>query len=582
MRSPGRDGGSCFRISEGNGKTPMIRDRDQKIVTDNYTQQYESEKYSVYWEGLLYIKSIPSGAESVRAFLESIPERGIQSACGSLSGNFCCFLHDKLQNTLYAFVDNDRASRLFYNGSLISSSFLKLIDRVDVSLNDINPYSVIEFVHSGRVLGSKTFFYNVNVLSSNEIFVASERGTGLIVKEPESIVETGSYEAMFLDTFSRIVSSLRNRKCKLHLTGGGDTRLLAVLLKREAVALDTFTVGLPGHPDTEIAARLAAHLQLTHHCINHSTGDETSVLSDLEEIFEFGDGLYDIFRLYHGYHTHQRSLHADADLVISGNGGELYKFAEWWSLRRETRNNTIKRLAYTLQSGGASRNSPLYTAHDFFSPEFRRHALDYTPWLESSLKTMFPNGSGKDLADKIFEYSLTGDYRLPQDDRVLRVYGVLLDRELVACANRIPAFDRFFSRFHQKMILTLNPAVARMDITDPRYGYVKGTKWLYGKAKEKIRVRMDALRRLASVSDKDGGNGRGDDSSLLKYDVTMSALNWSNSLHGIVKHSRKGRENIEYLKKCTIVDPDMTAAGIDNLFFGRLYSCAELLKKIDR
>jgi len=559
----------------------MIRDRDQKVLTENYTQRYDSEKYTAYWEGLLFIKSIPSGVESVRAFLESIPEKGIQSACSSLSGNYCCFLHDKLQNMFYAFVDNDSASRLFYNNSLISSSFLKLIGNLKVSLNNINPYSVIEFVHSGRVLGSKTFFNNVNVLSSTEIFVASERGTELQAKVPERILNTGSYETMFLDTFSRIVSSLKNRKCKLHLTGGGDTRLLAVLLKREGVSLDTFTVGVPGHPDIAIAARLAARLQLNHHCVNHPTLDEESVLKDLEEVFEFGDGLYDTFRLYQGYHTHQRAIHADADLVISGNGGELYKFAEWWSLRGEARNNTIKRLTYTLQSGGASRNSALYTAHDFFSGKFRKHACDYTPWLESSLNTMFPQGSGKDLADKIFEYSLTGDYRLPQDDRVLRVYGILLDRELVACANRIPAFDRFFSRFHQKMILSLNPEVSRMDITDPRYGYAKGIKWLYQKAKEKVRGRIGVLQRPARLSYKEGGNDQGDDSSLLKYDATMSALNWSNSLHGIVKHSGKGRENIEHLKKCGILYSDITVDGIDNLFFGRLYSLAELLKKLE-
>jgi hypothetical protein len=559
----------------------MILDSDKKVLTEIYTQRYDSEKYTAYWEGLLFIKSIPSGAESVRAFLESISKKGIQLACGSLSGNYCCFLHDKLQNTFYAFVDNDSASRLFYNNSLISSSFLKLIGRLRVSLNDINPYSVIEFVHSGRVLGNKTFFNNVNVLSSTEIFVASERGTELQPKVPERILNTGSYETMFLETFSRIVSSLTNRKCKLHLTGGGDTRLLAVLLKREGVSLDTFTVGVPGHPDIEIASRLAALLELNHNCVNHPILDEESVLKDLEEIFEFGDGLYDTFRLYQGYHTHQRAIHADADLVISGNGGELYKFAEWWSLRREARNNTIKRLTYTLQTGGASRNSALYTPHDIFSDKYKKHAFDYTAWLESSLQTMFPQGNGKDLADKIFEYSLTGDYRLPQDDRVLRVYGILLDRELVACANQIPAFDRFFSRFHQKITRSLNPAVSRMDITDPRYGYVKGMTWLYQKAKEKILFRMDALQKLARFSDKEGYNDEGDDSSLLKYDITMSALNWNNSLHDIVKHSHKGWKNIERLKKCGIIDLDITATGIDNFFIGRLYSLGELLKKME-
>lgn len=197
----------------------MFIDSDRKVLIDSYTHLYDSDKFSVHWEGLIFIKGILSGVDSIRVFLDEVLERGIRVACKVLSGNFCSVLHDKLRNTNYFFIDNDGLSRLFCDDQLISSSFLALTSRVNVTLTDLNPLSIIEFIHSGRIFGSKPFFNNINILSPHEILVMSDKGMELTSKEIERIFPALSHEETFLDAFTKIVTSLRNRKLKLHLTG---------------------------------------------------------------------------------------------------------------------------------------------------------------------------------------------------------------------------------------------------------------------------------------------------------------------------------------------------------------------------
>lgn len=175
---------------------------------------------------------------------------------------------------------------------------------------------------------------------------------------------------------------------------------------------------------------------------------------------------------------------------------------------------------------------------------------------------------------------MRGDYRLSNDNRVLRVYATLVDRELVACAHGITAFDRFFPNFHRKIIKSLNPTVSQMQITNPRYGYVKGINWLLGKVKKKIENKVDEYQRLVGFSRETGNQNEPTDWSVIIYDANKAAMKWSYSLYDVAKHSRKGYENIEYLKTCGILNPDIDTADIDNLFFGRLFSLAQLLKKV--
>ena len=258
-------------------------------------------------------------------------------------------------------------------------------------------------------------------------------------------------------------------------------------------------------------------------------------------------------------------------------GGVLYKFSDWQSLRKESRETAINRL---VKTGHVNWNGPPHIPYDIFSDRFRKYASDYMPWLVNNLKTRFTKNRGKTLELKIwYEYSSRGDYRLSNDSRVLKVYAPLLERDLVACAHGITGsgFDRFFCNFHRKIINSLNPMTSQIEITSPLYGYVKGINWLFGKVKKKIENQLDKFRRLGSFSRKSRTENEQTDWNAA---IVNNTMNWSYSLHDVVKHSRKGHENIEYLKTCAILNPDIVAGEIDNLFFGRLFSLAQLLKRM--
>ena len=202
------------------------------------------------------------------------------------------------------FVDNGGFSLLFYNDLSISTSFLSLIDNSKVTVEDLNPYAVIEFVHSGWIFGETPFFNSINIVSPDQILMSSENGWESLSKDLEEVYPSSNPLSTFQKTLSDIATSLRNNKLSLHLTGGTDTRLLNSLFKHEGLHYEVSTTGRRGDPDVEIASRLAELMGLKHHINFPTVGDKESVLEELRELFVIGDGLGDLFRLHqYGYHV---------------------------------------------------------------------------------------------------------------------------------------------------------------------------------------------------------------------------------------------------------------------------------------
>lgn len=537
----------------------MYLDIPGPIKTEDHTCSIETEDYAVWWEGVIFIKGMPSGRDSVEAFLQKVSEDGIEKACRYLCGQFSCILRDKAQDRYYAFVDNGGFSLLFHDDHKISTSFLSLIDNSKVTLQDLNPYAVIEFIHSGWILGETPFFNTINILSPDRILMSSDNGLESLRKDLEAIYSSSDPLSTFKKKLSEIATSLRNNRLRLHLTGGTDTRLLNSLFMNEGLNYDVSTVGRRGDPDVEIARRLAGIMGLKHYIHFPTVGDKESVLQELKDLFVLGDGLGDLFRLHqYGYHF-QKDWYKGIDVLISGNGGELYKFANWWVLRRETREQTIDRL---VRSGWANWYSGPQIPYDLFSNEYKKAALDYRPKLAKDLANRFEIGTGKDLADQIFlHYSVRGAHRNYTNGRVINTYAPLLERELVACAIAIPKYERFFSIFHRKLISSVNVEAARLETTDPLFGYAKLVSWVFKKSRRQASRVGRLLRRFQSrPSSGSGGPG--------------------SPIHDLVKNTDNGRESIQFLSKCGILRDNIPIEEIDNTSFGRLFSLAQLLMRV--
>ena len=124
----------------------MIIDKYGRLTDIDTANYWENSRYSVWWEGVVFVKSFLSGAVSIKQFIATIENSDLTTACNILSGSFLCILLDREKEKYYAFVDNSRQSHFFYNQTYISTSFLKLIDRTKPKLNSIDHLSMVEFV----------------------------------------------------------------------------------------------------------------------------------------------------------------------------------------------------------------------------------------------------------------------------------------------------------------------------------------------------------------------------------------------------------------------------------------------------
>ena len=143
----------------------MIIDKYGRLTDIDSANYWEGSKYSVWWDGIVFVGGLPSGKASIEHFIRTIEKSDMPSACNVLSGSFSCILLDRGKERYYAFVDNSRQSQFFYNKIYISTSFLKLIDKTGQRLNSIDHHSMVEFVITGNVFTKQIFFEDIVHLS---------------------------------------------------------------------------------------------------------------------------------------------------------------------------------------------------------------------------------------------------------------------------------------------------------------------------------------------------------------------------------------------------------------------------------
>lgn len=204
---------------------------------DNYSS-WEDMNYSFYWEGIIFIKGVPSGVDSIKKFSNIMAEMGIEKACRFLSGVFFLVIHDKTDDRYYSLVDNSGLFQAFYSNTHISTSFLNLVQTGDLKVGDLNKRSVVEFIHCGYIFFNRTFFKSINKIDGTQILSLSQERLSVLTKEIPDIFCEVEQES-FLTIFEKIAASLRNQNISLDMTGGMDTRLLAVVFNHFGLEFET-------------------------------------------------------------------------------------------------------------------------------------------------------------------------------------------------------------------------------------------------------------------------------------------------------------------------------------------------------
>ena len=161
----------------------------------------------------------------------------------SSDGNFS-IIYDNGE-AVFAAVDRITSFSLFYamhNETLLLSDSIAMLSN-KTGYKEVDETSLNEFRATGLILEDRTLYKNIYKLEAGQYLVLDKKTNQITIKDyflhlhnnPSSQSEEElclEYDTVILDVFRRMVDSINGRKIVLFLSGGLDSRLIAVTLRR--------------------------------------------------------------------------------------------------------------------------------------------------------------------------------------------------------------------------------------------------------------------------------------------------------------------------------------------------------------
>jgi len=200
-------------------------------------------------------------------------EDGFCNRIKTLNGNFSVIQESK--DFVFAAVDRIASFSLFYSYHdskvFVSDSVALLCEHCN--FDKIDSVSLSEFRASGYVLGNRTLYQGVYKLEAGQYLVYDKKTDAIEIKDYhlhlhhlENQISTKTEAELCEelgyvvdDVFERLVSSINGKTIALFLSGGYDSRLVAINLRKqnyENVVCITF--GKKTDPDVIVAEQVAA------------------------------------------------------------------------------------------------------------------------------------------------------------------------------------------------------------------------------------------------------------------------------------------------------------------------------------
>jgi hypothetical protein len=423
-------------------------------------KQWDNEQYSFIWQGFFYIPGIQAGEESVRAFAAEVVRRGILYAITLPKGNFFIVMKELKSNQALAFVDNSGVYNAFCSDHRIASSFLHLVRDEGISKAQIDPKHMIEFINFGSLHMGKTFFKSVRKIDGNEIIRFTDFGKTYSIPKGLKGIDSSEEPIDFMQFFENLAKSIQSRQISVDLTGGYDSRLLAVVLDYFGLPFETSCSGVAGILDqripTVVAEKLGHPFDFTHHTIDH-------LQDDIRELFTTSDGLDNVFRQHRTIQYQKNRVNRGVNLAISGAGGELYRDLFWlqdfpfYAKRTTNLDRLIHRRILSIPCSNRYLQCDWHGVNNNFAQQLKQ---------ELSGLVLDQNSKSYDNIFYNFRMKTFGGRFITSFNNYLDSYAPFLDAELVHFGFMLRRRDRFFNNFHRKIITQLNPAVSRIPTTE--------------------------------------------------------------------------------------------------------------------
>lgn len=310
------------------GAKNMYLNLNTGIELGTQTSKLSNQHYDLYWEGLIFYPGIEEGKPSMMKFLGSLEhsnkENTILEHINGLRGNWTLFLHDRDQNKWLAFSDHSHQSFLFFSGTTISNSFLRLRDDVPDKTN-ADEEALLCFLYSGYCYTKSIFYSGISRLDYHDYLEIE--GTKIITRSKKlpDVFASKVLPGSFVSTLEPLISSLRNHNICLDLSGGTDTRALLISLQYLGFDFDVATYGDQHYSEVQIAQESAKLVGKDLKFINLTSSDMNP--EDLLLAWRGCDGL-DIALDSYKFEAWRKKL--GYTVVVGGTAGELYKDGGWY------------------------------------------------------------------------------------------------------------------------------------------------------------------------------------------------------------------------------------------------------------
>jgi asparagine synthase (glutamine-hydrolysing) len=212
-------------------------------------------------------------------------EDDFRSAVASLNGYFAVIC--KRDSKLFAAVDRARSIPLFYGCSGNQLHMSDDASRIRASLNRFQDSQLArdEFCMTGYVTGSDTLYNDVKQLRAGELLVAEMKRGNLDVRveryydfirkhdfyTPDVQCLSAKFDDVLMRSFERLVALANGRTIVVPLSGGWDSRLVVLMLRRLGYDnMIAFTYGRPGNLESEISRKVARSLGIEWYLVPYS------------------------------------------------------------------------------------------------------------------------------------------------------------------------------------------------------------------------------------------------------------------------------------------------------------------------
>jgi asparagine synthetase B (glutamine-hydrolysing) len=431
----------------------FIDAKDNHRGTDGF-RFHETNQYRISWHGLIYTPGHPAGVPCVAKLAADLQSRRLEQIATDLRGCFCLVVHDKLSETSYALVDNSGLYQCFYSDQAISSSFLDLASFHQLRASDLDSETVVEFLHFGNINFDRTFFPCIRKLSAERIArISPATGISFVDKSLPSFDVPTSYS---LEDFLRdFAASVSTEKVSVDLTGGMDTRIIAILLHYFGLPFETAIRGDEQNLDVqiayEVAETLGKDLQVCHPRID-------TLEDDLPGVLNICDGLMNVVTAFGSLQLQYERAERGITLMVGGGGGELFRDHYWLQdfpfYSRSTPN--LRRFCNL-------RLLPTDPDHTLLAAKYREVSTGYRQRLLRDLARYTVPGNTQTY-DQITYRAL---YResigrfMTNHSRVLQCSAPYMERDAVRYGYQLPRSTRFFDYYFRKTATKCLPRAAR-------------------------------------------------------------------------------------------------------------------------